>query len=143
MNSIVEQINKNFAAEGIEPYYDYAIRTEDNADPDYFIYARTIIEPSHFKQLLAFIQFSSFTTVSKKYTLTEVELATVINDVFINARTIIMKTTMFLKEDYTEIKLIENYKEYHRKRDLITYLIDERNEKALLTYLNKLAKKNG
>ncbi len=144
MNNIVNQINKNFtAAGGIEPYFDYAIRTEDNADPNYFVYVRSAIEPSQFKQLLAFIQFFSFTRVSKKHTLTEVEVAKVINDVFIHARTVIMKTTMVLKEDYTEIKLLENFKEHHSKRDLITYLIDERNEKALITYLNKLAKKNG
>ncbi|PJO44926.1 hypothetical protein [Lysinibacillus xylanilyticus] len=143
MNSIVNQINKNFYAAGIEPYFDYTIRTEDNADPNYFIYVRSAIEPSQFKQLLAYIQFYSFTRVSKKHTLTEVEIAKVINAVFIDARTVIMKTTMFLKDDYTEIKLLENYKEHHRKRDSITYLIDERIEKALITYLNKLAKKNG
>lgn len=143
MNSIVTQINKNYAAEGIEPYFDYALRTEDNADPNYFIYVRTVIEPTQFKQLLAFIQFFSFTRISKKHTLTEIELAKIINDVFIHARTVILKTTMFLKEEHIEIKLLENYKEQHLKQDEITNLIDDRNVKALFTYLNRLAKKNG
>ena len=121
--------------------YDFLIKNEDNVDPDYFIYVRTALEPSTFKQLLAFIQFVSITNVCDKHTLNELESVKVINDLF--QRTIIMKTTEPLNEYYTEINLLENYKEHFRKKDKTTDLIESVEESTVILYLNKLAAQNG
>lgn len=121
--------------------FDFLIKNEDNVDPDYFIYVRTALEPAIFKQLLAFIQFVSITNVCDKHTLSELELAKVINDLF--KRAIIMKTTAPLNEYFTQINLLENYKEHYQKMDKLIDLINLVEESTLILYLHKLATQNG
>lgn len=143
MNTNIKQINKNFEAKYNKTYFDYVVKSEDSIDSNYFIYVRSVYEPSKFKQLLAYIQFFSYTRVNKTHQLTELELMRVIKEVFFYSRLIIMKTTVYLTTEYTEIELQENYSENHRKSDKIANLIETVEDKALIRSLNRIAKNNG
>ncbi len=143
MNSIVEQINNKFEAKNTNTFFDYVIKSENSIDSKYYIYVKSVYEPSKFKQLLAYIQYFSYTRVNKTHQLTELELIRVIKEVFFYSRLVLMKTTVYLTTEYIEIKLQENYSENHCRRDQITSLIETIEDKSLIRSLNRLAKNNG
>lgn len=98
------------------------LKDEYNLDPDFFLYVRSEIEPSMFKQLLAFIQFTSESHVREQHGLSELEVVSIINDLFGHVE--ILRTSVPLSKDYILINLLENYESHWKCPDEIFYLVE-------------------